>query len=176
MATEPRQMEAAREDGLLVQLLRHMCWADARVWEAIEVHGDAADDAFIRERMHHVHAVQAAYLACWRGNTPLLSEVVDFDTAGAIRRWGEQEGNAVRAFVEQCGAVGLGQPVDLPWATSFAGGARPAPPPTLAETAVQVAMHSAYHRGQVNTRLRELGGVPPTVDFVVWIWEGRPPP
>jgi len=35
-------------------------------------------------------------------------------------------------------------------------------------------MHSTHHRGQVNARLRELGGEPPLADFIVWLWWGRP--
>jgi hypothetical protein len=27
---------------------------------------------------------------------------------------------------------------------------------------------------QVNTRIRELGGTPPLVDFIAWIWAGKP--
>jgi uncharacterized damage-inducible protein DinB len=37
-------------------------------------------------------------------------------------------------------------------------------------------MHSHYHRGQNATRLRELGGTPPTTDYIVWLWKGRPQP
>jgi len=37
----------------------------------------------------------------------------------------------------------------------------------------QAAMHSHYHRGQNATRLRELGGVPPTTDFIVWLRDGQ---
>lgn len=48
--------------------------------------------------------------------------------------------------------------------------------PTLAETMLQVASHSTYHRGQVNARLRELGGEPPLVNYIAWIWFGRPEP
>jgi uncharacterized damage-inducible protein DinB len=48
--------------------------------------------------------------------------------------------------------------------------------PTLAETMLQVASHSTYHRGQVNARLRELAGEPPLVDYIAWIWFGRPAP
>jgi uncharacterized damage-inducible protein DinB len=46
----------------------------------------------------------------------------------------------------------------------------------MAETARQVAMHSMHHRGQVNARLRELGAEPPLVDYIAWIWRGRPEP
>ena len=45
---------------------------------------------------------------------------------------------------------------------------------TLGETVFDVVSHTAYHRGQVNTRLRELNGEPPLVDYVAWVWCGRP--
>jgi uncharacterized damage-inducible protein DinB len=63
----------------------------------------------------------------------------------------------------------------LPWAELIEKqiGRRPAPI-TIAESMQQVALHSLYHRGQVNVRLREVGGEPPTVDFNVWIWLERP--
>ena len=65
--------------------------------------------------------------------------------------------------------------MELPWAAGLTKrfGREPAPA-TLAETAFQVASHSTYHRGQVNTRLRELGAEPPLVDYIAWLWLGRP--
>jgi uncharacterized damage-inducible protein DinB len=48
--------------------------------------------------------------------------------------------------------------------------------PTLAETMLQVASHSTCHRRQVNARLREVGGEPSVVDYIAWIWFGRPAP
>jgi uncharacterized damage-inducible protein DinB len=45
---------------------------------------------------------------------------------------------------------------------------------TMGETVLQVALHTLYHRGQVNMRLRELGGTPPLVDYIAWLWFGRP--
>ena len=56
---------------------------------------------------------------------------------------------------------------------------RSAHPPleiTVEEALVQAVMHSQHHRGQNATRLRELGGEPPTTDFIVWLWQGRPEP
>ena len=43
-----------------------------------------------------------------------------------------------------------------------------------AVTALQVVTHTTHHRGQVMTRLRELGGAPPVVDYVIWVWSGSP--
>jgi uncharacterized damage-inducible protein DinB len=47
-------------------------------------------------------------------------------------------------------------------------------PTTMRETMLQVAMHSTYHRGQVNARLRELGAEPPLTDYIAWLWMGKP--
>jgi uncharacterized damage-inducible protein DinB len=38
---------------------------------------------------------------------------------------------------------------------------------------LQAVLHSQHHRGQVSTRLRALGGAPPTVDYIIWK-KGRP--
>jgi uncharacterized damage-inducible protein DinB len=40
---------------------------------------------------------------------------------------------------------------------------------------MQVVMHSQGHRSQCATRLRQLGGTPPAMDFVLWLKE-RPEP
>ena len=45
---------------------------------------------------------------------------------------------------------------------------------TLGDTALQVVAHTTHHRGQVMTRLRELGGEPPLVDYVIRVWSGSP--
>ena len=67
--------------------------------------------------------------------------------------------------------------VSMPWVKSFETQlGRTFSTPTLGETIVQVASHSTYHRGQVNARLREVGGEPPLVDYIAWIWFGRPEP
>src|SRR5437773_1363713 len=51
---------------------------------------------------------------------------------------------------------------------------RPPSPVTLAQTMLQVTSHSSHHRGQVNVRLRELGCEPPLIDFITWLWLGKP--
>jgi uncharacterized damage-inducible protein DinB len=48
--------------------------------------------------------------------------------------------------------------------------------PTMGESLFQLTSHGTYHRGQVNSRLRELGAEPPLVDYIAWIWLGRPAP
>jgi uncharacterized damage-inducible protein DinB len=67
--------------------------------------------------------------------------------------------------------------VEMPWARTLeARIGRSVTMPTLGETIQQVASHSTYHRGQINARLRDVGGEPPLVDYIAWIWFGRPAP
>jgi uncharacterized protein (TIGR02246 family) len=67
------------------------------------------------------------------------------------------------------------EPVPLAWASmveKIIG--RAAAMTTLGDTILQIALHTLYHRGQVNARLREVGGTPPLVDYIAWVWFGRP--
>ena len=45
---------------------------------------------------------------------------------------------------------------------------------TVAEALVQVAMHSQHHRGQLMTRLKDFGGEPKNVDWIIWLWKQKP--
>ena len=55
----------------------------------------------------------------------------------------------------------LSRPVDTPLFKDFH--------PSVQEALLQVVMHSQAHRAQCATRLRVLGGKPPTTDFILWV-------
>jgi len=64
----------------------------------------------------------------------------------------------------------------VPWAATLeAEKGRPMTAPTVGETVFQVVNHTTHHRAQVSVRLRGLGGEPPLVDYIAWVWFGRPP-
>ncbi len=44
---------------------------------------------------------------------------------------------------------------------------------SVAQAMMQVSMHSLGHRAQCASRLRSLGGTPPTTDFILWL-QDRP--
>ena len=71
------------------------------------------------------------------------------------------------AFVSGLREADLARPIDMPWIPGLRL--------TLGEGLMQVVMHSQGHRGQCLTRLREIGGTPPTLDFILWI-KDRPAP
>jgi uncharacterized damage-inducible protein DinB len=41
---------------------------------------------------------------------------------------------------------------------------------------MQICLHSQGHRAQCASKLRALGGVPPVLDYVLWIKTDRPAP
>jgi uncharacterized damage-inducible protein DinB len=158
----------------LRELFSHMRWADALVWSSLLPHKEALDDLALRGKLFHLHMVQRAFLSVWQGGplTPPASDPPDLLTTLEHARSYYSD---VTPFLSALGDDELERPITLPWAGRFAQrlGHEPATP-SLAETILQVAMHSAYHRGQVNTRLRELGVEPPLTDYIAWIWFGRP--
>ena len=155
----------------LVDQYRHMEWADASVWRAV-LESESAAEA-LRERLHHIHLVQRIFLSIWRG------EAVDPQAGQELRgkdlaSWARGYFPQARAFLADAQDV-LDRPVVLPWSQQVAErlGLEPSVT-TLRDTAVQVCTHTAHHRGQVTTKLRELGGNPPLIDFIAWVWRGRP--
>jgi hypothetical protein len=49
------------------------------------------------------------------------------------------------------------------------GGPRHQRVPTIAEALVQVARHTQHHRGQCMNRLKDSGGEPKNVDWIIWL-------
>lgn len=157
--------------------MRHTAWADDEVWRAVLGLPAAAADASTRERLHHVHQVQWAYLQIWRGEPLSLPKLGAFGDLAEIRAWGREFHREAGPYLDEVEKrKDWGREVRFPWADQLVARFGAAQPATLSESVLQVALHSTYHRGQINARLRELGGDPPLVDFIAWIWRGRPEP
>ena len=153
----------------LRDLFRHMEWADATVWSS--VHRLAADDKRLRELLDHLHMTQRAFLDVWQSkgfDRGYLKERTLRETLDVGRQFHKE----AASFIEALGNESLDRPTSLPWAGRFAKAAQST---TLGETLLQITSHSTYHRGQVNMRIRELGGEPDLVDYIAWLWFGRPP-
>ena len=157
----------------LQDLFAHMQWADATVWKTVFSFPPATQDARLQELLYHLHIVQRAFLKAWRGES--LDGFPKFSDAESLRDWGKAYYAEANSHLSTLTEEALNQPLLLPWAAMIEKQfGRTPESSTLGETALQVALHTAYHRGQVNARLRELGGEPPLVDYIAWIWQGRP--
>ncbi|MCC6487114.1 MAG: DinB family protein [Candidatus Hydrogenedentes bacterium] len=158
----------------LLDLYAHMAWADAKVWAALLDCERAREDAKLRETLYHLHVAQRVFLRAWRGE-PLDTPHPTFERASALCGWAGTYYGEVKAYLKTLtDAASRGTRPDA-WAQRLEkvlGGDGAGV--TLGDTLAQVALHSQYHRGQVNARLRELGGTPPLVDYIAWAWFGRP--
>jgi uncharacterized damage-inducible protein DinB len=161
--------------GHLSELARHMEWADATVWKSV-LAGDMSDDSALADLLHHIHLVQHIFCQAWNAEPFTVRERAEFDTVETLAAWGRSAHRQVQAFLLATDSQQLDRELRLPWASHFEQHSqRDAQPHTVAESMLQVALHTAHHRGQVCRQLRQLGGEPPLIDFIVWLWAGRPP-
>lgn len=162
--------------GEFSQLLTHMEWADAETWRAIRSAPTAVADERIKWLCHHTHLVQSIYLQAWRGDPFQLTELQSYPDLAAIEAWARPFYPLAATFAAEVDESRFAQPLDFPWSAMIAEKFGKILPATLGESAWQVFSHTTYHRGQLATRIRELGGEPPLVDFLYWVWAGKPSP
>jgi uncharacterized damage-inducible protein DinB len=156
-------------DSYLDELYAHQAWADAEHWRAFEAHPAALEDKAIRERLLHIHMVQHAFLWVVSPQRPefAIKKLEDFPSMAELKTYAQQGLAEMRALLNGTDQGCIEEVIEVPWFN---------PPLKLSRrhALTQAAMHSHYHRGQNATRLRELGGVPPTTDFIIWLRKGQP--
>lgn len=161
----------------LLRLYDHMEWGDALLWSTVLAMEAAAADDFVMDSIVHLHLVQRAYLNLWRGEQIVPVGKDDFDSPSDARDWAREFYPAVRDFMAEAPPERLDEEIDTPWRSFIderIGG--PIAMATLRDMAFQVASHSVHHRAQINRRIRELGGEPPFIDYIGWVWSGCPDP
>lgn len=159
-----------------LDFFRHMEWADATVWSAVLASEAAPADTRLRDLLYHSHLVQRAFLRAWRGQ-PADLPYPTFDHLPALMAWGRTFHDDAMPLVASWTPGVLTEPMPVPWASAVEQViGRPPAMTTRGETVLQVAMHTHYHRGQITMRLREIGVAPPLVDYIAWLWFGRPAP
>ena len=153
----------------LHELYSHQEWADAEHWRAFEAFPASLADRAIRQRLHHIHLVQSAFLWVVGPRTAkfTMTKVEDYPEMADLKAFARKYHSEMAAMLGAMDESRL--MVEVPWF---------APPLKISvrHALMQAAMHSHYHRGQNATRLRELGGVPPGTDFIEWLRRGQPAP
>jgi uncharacterized damage-inducible protein DinB len=146
---------------LISDLFRHQSWADSALLAAVRKHTPAAEDPQLRELLHHIVAVQRFFLATCEGKA--FDRQQEMHAPATLDELTERF-RVTHALEEQWIAsleeTALSQTIEIPF---FKGRAIP-----VWEALVQVCMHSQGHRAQCLTRLRTLGGQPPTLDYILW--------
>ena len=158
-------------------LLKHMLWADNEVWNKVLESPVAQNDKRIKDLLFHLHQVQYAFYFLWNDLPLEIPKPEEFADLKSIAKWGFEYQQKLTHFILSERASDKEKIVQIPWSVFFERKTKQkVVPATLEETMLQVASHSTYHRGQINTRFRELGGDPASVDFIVWVWLGKPDP
>jgi uncharacterized damage-inducible protein DinB len=157
------------------QLFDHMYWADATVWETILNNSDVQKNDKLKKIIYHYHITQYAFYYIWNSLPMEFPRFKDFKSIVEISNWASDYPDLARTFISTITEEDLNKVVHIPWAERLVEtlGKKPADS-TLAEQMLQVTAHSSYHRGQVNSQIRESGGEPPLVDFIAWVWLDKP--
>lgn len=157
-------------------LLNHMKWADAEVWKKVLPFEAVQKDERIKKLLYHIHQVQYAFYFLWNELPLDIPKPDTFSNLDSISKWGVDYQDKLNAFLSSPKADEKDKVIQIPWSVFIERKTgKKVIPATLEETMLQVASHGTYHRGQINTRFRELGGEPASVDFIAWIWFGKPP-
>jgi uncharacterized damage-inducible protein DinB len=148
-------------------LFRHMNWADSLIWPSVLHNQVVAGDPKIRERLHHIHLCQDAWLKMWQAQ-PVDAHAGELLDINGIATWARTYHQNVTEFFEGMQESQLEDRIAVP-------GVQPESAyPRLWETFLQITSHTTYHRGQVTAQIRDLGGNAPQTDFITWVMKGRP--
>jgi uncharacterized damage-inducible protein DinB len=153
----------------LDELYAHQEWADAEHWRALEAYPAALADRALRERLHHIHLVQSAFLWVVGPRTAqfVITKAEDYPNMADLKAFARKCHSEMGAMLGGMDEGRMAEMIEVPWF-------RPPLKISVRHALMQAAMHSHYHRGQNATRLRELGGVPPGTDFIVWLRDEQP--
>lgn len=160
---------------ILKDLYKHMHWADAKVWAAVLAIPDITNNEQLKNLLYHLHITQYAFYHIWSNLSRDFPKKSDFETINDIALWASKYPQLAQTFLAGLNDGDLDNIIHIPWAERLEKvlGKKPEPS-NLAETMIQVSAHSSYHRGQVNSRIRALDVDPPMVDFIAWVWLGKP--
>ena len=162
----------------LRDLLNHMAWADAVFFHAWSK--GPQEDEELRQRWTHVLGTATLFTEIVRSECDLPWDKI---LSGEVRPpWVDEplksydvlksltQANHVKlaATLATWGDDALDRKVHIPWF--------PDPPCVISvgEALVQAVMHTQHHRGQCMTRLKDKGGKNANVDYIIWLWKGRP--
>ncbi len=151
----------------LRDLFGHCEWANGvffHTWGK----GPARDHEELRTRVTHILRVQQGFASVLTSETdgePPGGEPPSYDE---LKAWAQKSHGELNAYLGSISETDLARQVQIPWI----------PDCTITASAalVQAAMHAQHHRGQCMTRLKDFGGEPKNVDWIIWVWKNKPAP
>jgi uncharacterized damage-inducible protein DinB len=153
--------------SFLRDLLAHAEWANA-VFFHTWAKTPARDHEELRQRVGHIIGVQQGFLTILRGETP------GGPPTGPPQSYDALKERAVTCHASLCDLAASLREEDLARTVRIVWFPDPPCIITIAQALVQVAMHAQHHRGQCMTRLKDFGGEPKNVDWIIWLWKQKP--
>ena len=152
-----------------------MEWADSVVWDTVVKFSKSGEDKKLKDILVHYNTVQRLYLHVWKGQPFDRNNQPELSSLNLILQEFKTFFKRLDEFCSDIHKYDLDKIIVFPWSGRIEKilGTKPADA-NLAEMILQVVVHSAHHRGQINMRLREIGGEPETIDFIAWVWKGKP--
>ncbi len=147
---------------MLRDLIAHKGHANAAMLKAIRQNGAAATDPELWELLHHVLLANRFWLLTVLG-VPFVHEdearlSPSFDAL--IQRYGDTQAQET-AWLETA--------TDADLARMLEDARIPSGRCSVSQALMQVCLHSHGHRAQCAKLLRRHGGVPPPMDFILWL-------
>lgn len=145
-------------------------WANARALEAASTVSSAdftkevgGSFASLRGTLAHMYGAEWIWLERWRGTSPRsLPFALDFPDVGTIRsRWHDVERGQTE-FLDALDSGRLGEVISY---VNLKGESFAYP---LRRMLQHVVNHATYHRGQITTLVRQLGGTPLSTDLLLY--------
>jgi uncharacterized damage-inducible protein DinB len=160
---------------ILKELMDHMNWADAKIWTTVLSIPEAEDDEELIKILHHYQLSKYAFYYTRSGLPQEFPEIDTFNTLRDMAQWAAEYPKLIQTYIAGLKEADLSRIIKTPSYDRLEKilGQKPLDA-NLAETILQVAVHCSHHRGQVNSRIRELKSEPPLVDFIAWVWLGKP--
>lgn len=149
--------------GTARALLAHLAWANGRALEALRA--DPGSDPRVLEQFAHLLAAEHVWISRLEGRPSRVPvwPTLTLDECAALS---QENLSAYGAFLDRETDDGLERVVDY---TSTAG--QPYRDRAI-DILMHVALHGAYHRGQVARLQRDGGGAPVSTDYIFFTRRG----
>ena len=156
--------------NLIDELIRHKWWANFNLLRSVADHAPAAQDEEMRRLLHHILVANRYWLLLSLKQPYWLLLSLKQPFPDSEMQVPDSHSGMTSRFTET-------QHLEMEWLANLAAAdldaplqprALPGVTVTVAQAAIQVALHSHGHRSQCASRLRALGGTPSPMDFVLW--------
>ena len=149
---------------MLRDLVAHKGYADAVLLTAIEQNASAAGDPELLELLHHMLLANRFWMLTILGQPFVVAEESKPAASLAELRLRYQATHAKET-------AWLATASDADFERRLESSLIPGGGCSVAHAMLQVCLHSQGHRAQCAKMLRRNGGVPPRMDFILWLTE-----